>query len=262
MPPPIRPPARALCAFERLISRGRAVRKLEFDELREVLRRSHVRLAPFGEPQDQQFGLDRWLADAREEDYSDRLQWLLGQMTIGELANVLDLLPELYELGLDQSRHKIVGEREVWIGYGNEGGRIDILVRLPKAARVSEALLVIEVKKGDAGQAAIQQLLRYKAGLAKKPEFIGVQAICVLLSAAAEVPESNCIKVRDHARFSRNLRRLSITWKCEKPLQAAATLMLAGAIEANLLGLSLQKGSMADHLRQFADNEQYEVWRR
>ncbi len=87
-----------------------------------------------------------------------------------------------------------------------------------------------------------------------------MRAIYVLLSAAAESPGSHGIRVRDYARFSRNLRRLSITWMGEKPLQAAATLMLAGAIEANLLGLSSQKGSMNDHLRRFADNEQYEVW--
>jgi hypothetical protein len=255
MPHPITAPTRAICAFEGLISRGRAVRKLESDELREVLRWSHRRLRPLGEPLDQQFGLDRWLADAREEDYSDRLQWLLGQMTVGELTNVLGLFPVFHELGLDQPHDKMVGEREVWIDYGNQGGRIDILVRLSAAA-----LLVIEVKKGDAGHAAIQQLLGYKAQLARKLEFIGMRAIYVLLSAAAESPGSHGIKVRDYARFSRNLRRLSITWMGEKPLQAAATLMLAGAIEANLLGLSSQKGSMNDHLRRFADSEQYEVW--
>ncbi len=89
MPHPITAPTRALCAFEGLISRGRAVRKLDSDELREVLRWSHGRLWPLGEPLDQQFGLDRWLADAREEDYSNRLQWLLGQMTVGELTKRL-----------------------------------------------------------------------------------------------------------------------------------------------------------------------------
>jgi hypothetical protein len=120
----------SLCSFEYLTRIAGALRQLEADELADALNRSHEILQPLGEPLKQEFALDRWLASAREEEYSDRLQWLIGRMTIAELASVLGLQYLGDDSFLILPPGEVISEREVWLPYEEGSGRIDILVRL------------------------------------------------------------------------------------------------------------------------------------
>jgi hypothetical protein len=122
-------------------------------------------------------------------------------------------------------------------------------------------LLLIEVKKGYGGEAAIKQLVAYGRGLKRRPEYSGMRVISVLLSVTTECVSTDAAEIRDYAKFTRNLRRLALAWKKRWPLEAAATLMLAGAIELNLLGLGGQKAKMAHHVRRFVEFPEYEDWR-
>jgi hypothetical protein len=241
--------------FAELTAIARALRRSESEVLRDAFKQTHEKLRPLGEPLVQQFALDRWLGDGREEEYSDRLAWLLGQTTIAELTDILDL--PLRARCVGSYLESVVGEREVWIDglRGNKSGRMDILARLPPSI-----LLVIEVKRGDGGEAAVQQLLAYRSALQRRAEFTKMEIVCVLLSTSTSSSYTDCILTRDYSKFVRNLRRLAIAWKCKKPLQAAATLMMAGAIERNLLSLSGRKIEIAHHLKRFVEQPEYETW--
>jgi hypothetical protein len=245
-------------SFAGLIRSAKVLRQLDELMLDEVIEQTRAQLDPLGEPLEQDFGLNRWLAGAREEAYSDWLLWLFARMTIGDLAGVLDV-PELRDLGIDSP---VLGEREIWIGQGsseNSAGRLDILMRL-----LDRVLLIVEVKKEDIGDLGVQQLIRYRNMLLADPYLSRYRQIYILLSPIV-LADVDGIKIRDYSKFCRNIRRLAMRWTAtKKRLEAAAALMVTGAIEANLLGMSAKRTSFTpltiDHLRRFAASGEYECW--
>jgi len=249
-------------SFAGLIQSASALHKLELRALEHILDQSRRQLSPLGKPLEQSFGLNRWLSGAREEAYSDWLHWLFSEMTIDELSNTLGIR-ELSELDIGTS---VIGEREIWIGSPDDGlGRLDIFMKFG-----NQAFLVIELKKGDADESAVEQLVQYRNTLLKSPDLSGCVQLHILLSKTAPAAREG-IKIRDYAKFCRNLRRLAMQWTAAgtqvptgKQLQAAAVLMVGAAIEANLLGMSARKESytpsLIEHLGTFVASAEYERW--
>ena len=225
----------------------------------EISRRSRERLSPLGEPLEHDLGVNRWLASAREEAYSDWLAWLLSQMTIEEMACVLRL-PRLRNLGLDASARSIRSDREVWVQQGHEGrlGRLDIRLLVH-----DRAIVVVEVKRGTIDKADIEKQLGYVTATKANPAFANMDKIFIMLVTASDKDEVHEFKVRRYAELCRNLRRLATVWIAhERHFAAAIMLAVTASIETNLLRMSLQKGSFTpatlSHLKEFSERSAYE----
>jgi len=254
------PVAKSLCEFWKLADAGRSLQRIDRDRCHKAIQCSNAILAPLGEPLDQCTGLSRWLADAREEAYSDWLAWVFAQMTISELAGVLGI-PELRSYP-----DAVIPQREVWVSYNGEWGRIDILARVS-----NHTLLVIEVKKATGGEAAREQLLRYATYL-EEGEFAGLNIIPMLLSSDVQSGDGSAVRYRDHATVCRNLRRFVTRQRPQRikgcqsvpeglaSLQAATVLLVVDAIETNLLNLRGTERAIADHLEEFTKSNDYECW--
>jgi hypothetical protein len=236
----------------------RVLRDIKFQELSEVKRQSGERLRPLGEPLEYDWGLNRWLAGAREEAYSDWLAWLLAKMTLEELACVLGV-PQLRDLGLDPRSCPDRVDREFRVEYGQEGrwGRLDILVRLQ-----DRAVVVIELKRGSVDDAYTEKQTDYVDAIEREPEFRGKSKFYIILVTTADRDEVDGFEVRRYPVLCRNLRRLAELWKHEKLLLAATTLMVAASIESNLLRMSLKKNSFTPrtvfHLSRYNEWSDYE----
>jgi hypothetical protein len=247
--------------FARLIAEVRSLRNAEFTELGEISRSSRERLSPLGEPLEHDLGVNRWLASAREEAYSDWLAWLLSQMTIEELASVFRL-PQLLDLRLDVSTRSVRADREVWVQQGHEGrlGRLDVILRLH-----DRAIIVVEVKRGTADEADIKKQVGYVRSVEDNPSFTGMTKIYILLVTASDKDEECGFAVRKYDKLCRNLRRLATVWIAQHRLfPAAIMLAIAASIETNLLRMSLHKGSFTpatlSHLKEFSERnaDEYE----
>jgi hypothetical protein len=255
--------------FSVFMTHGRSLRDAEFGELEEVTRRSRERLSPLGEPLEHDLGLNRWLARAREEAYSDWLAWLLAQMSISELAFVLDLQEqELLNLGLDLSKKAVRAEREFWVQRGHEGrqGRLDILLYLQDAYQRDQAIIVLELKRGSADDGAdtVKQV-GYIDSIENDEKFLGMRKSYVLLVTTSKLDKVHKFEVLRYNVLCLKLRRLAERWMSQHRLLpsqdrlflAAITLAVIASIETNLLRMSLQKSSFTlntlSHLRAFIE---------
>jgi hypothetical protein len=238
---------------------GIALRNAEFRDLHELVQRSAERLQPLGEPLDQEIGLNRWLARAREEAYSNWFKWLFEQMKVGELIKVLDLYDTQAEEPTGTQPISVVREMIVEEGYEGQQGRIDLVLQLGR-----RGLVVLEVKKGDAAAGA-GKLAGYRDSIEGDQAFEQMSKIYVLLAANSSLNAIEKFYVRCYPAFCRNLRHLAVDWmhsKPPRPLAAAAMLMIAATIETNLLHLSAKRNSFtqstAIHLKAFIEGEGHE----
>jgi hypothetical protein len=257
-----RPSGLSICSsFAGLIESARALREAEFRELRDLLKWSQERLEPLGEPLSQDIGLNRWLARAREEAYSDWLKWLFEQMNAGELFKALSLR-EFYPEDQTRVQEPVRVVRELIVKEGHEGqqGRIDLVLQLGQWG-----VVVLEVKRNDADSADTRKQLGYENSIENDPAFRDMRKSYVMLATSSSRDVVDSFDVRRYAVFCRNLRRLAIKWMHSKPPRlfvAAVTLIVAATIEGNLLRLSAQKGSFTpstlNHLKAFAEEDDYE----
>lgn len=267
----IPPPTRSFAdAFAKLIPAVESLRDSEFRELNEISRQSREQLRPLGEPLDHDLGLNRWLAAAREEAYSDWLAWLLARMTIEELADVLGL-PPLLNLGLDASSRSDRVRREVLVQQGHEGhmGRLDILLHVH-----DRAVIALELKRGTS-DADTEKQLGYVRSIETDAAFAGMRKFYILLVTASDHDEVHGFEVRRYDRLCRNLRRLAKVWiephqsehsrpytQAEGLFSAAIMLAIIASIEINLLDMSLQKDSFTpatlSHLKEVTERSAYE----
>ncbi|SRR5579884_465757 len=236
---------------------GHSLRDAEFGELMEIVNRSRERLRLFGEPLKELAGLDRWLGHAREEVYSDWLQWLFEQMNAEELINVLtirDLPADTRQRA--QSRVRVAREPRVEEGHEGHQGRIDLTLELG-----NWAVVAVEVKKGDADSADTKKQTGYRTSIER--EYRERPKSFILLAASSSKAIIYGFEVRTYGAFCRNLRRLAISWAVSRPLlKAATTLAIVAAIETNLLHYSVGRTSFTadtlSHLKQFVDTAGYE----
>ncbi len=243
-------------SFAPLLLHAQALRVAEVNELTEVVGESDKRLKPLGEPLAQRIGLNRWLAGAREEAYSDWLKWLFEEMNAGEHIKVLSI-HELSPSGEAQARERVRVAREPVVEEGHEGqsGRIDLILALGGWADVA-----IEVKKGDAESADTKKQRGYRKSVEK--QFGSLPKAFILLVTSANDTEVAGFEVRTYDEVCRNLRRLAISWLDQRLLASAITLMVVAAIESNLLRFSVQENSFTSatlsHLKTFIGGTDYE----
>ena len=215
-------------------------------ELADALKKSSDLLRPLGEPLEHEFGLNRWLAGAREESYSDWFGWLFAHMTADELGRVL-ALPKL----LRQGSEPVEVLRECWVEHGHEGhtGRLDLRLTISNTA-----VVIVELKLGTADPADTEKQRGYRDSV--EADFHHLERYYILLVTSCNTEDVHGFQPRTYEKFCRNLRRLAIERiNQEETFAASAILMLAATVESNLLGYSASVGSSMPntlaHLRAF-----------
>jgi hypothetical protein len=198
-----------------------------------LLAESGKRLELLGDPLVTDFGLHRWLAGDREESYSDWLQWILQQVQAPR--DVFGLprvdLPEEFR-DWSGPAPVIVRELPVPQGHASRAGRLDLYVRYEGVA-----LFVLEVKKADAEHADTAKQAGYKAWLDAQAE---PHKFPILIAAEAEEDLYEGFRFLSWANLCLGMRRLARRLCGEGRLVVAAmTLAFVGAVEQNLLDLSI-----------------------
>lgn len=184
---------------------------------------------PLGEPLTLlDFTQHRWVAGHREEAYSDWLQWILAQAEPAEVLRIFGVRdPEMFSACAGCT---VTVERESRVCYGDEGrtGRLDLKIRLGDVA-----LLVVEVKLGEAEYADTEKQADYRAALeAEKPT-----PLLVILVVDAADEEYHGFRPQLWADACIGLR-LAAVRSCgrQEHLRAAMILAFVAAVEQNLLG--------------------------
>jgi len=102
------------------------------ETLESLLNQSDQRLCPLIDPLRTDFAVHRWLANKREEAYSDWLAWVVRQVDKPELVFQLFQISPPADLS-DWSSLAPIVEREVPVPAGrkDQSGRLDVVVRYP-----------------------------------------------------------------------------------------------------------------------------------
>ena len=221
---------------ERLVA---AVQRLDQEErmrLPALLQRTHALLLPFGEPLALNFGLNRWLSSAREEAYSDWLDWFFRQLQPLEICQVL-CIPATHPIRsiIATCPHApVTVRREVVVGQGHEGaaGQLDLTLTIGQVA-----VIVLEIKRGDAQSADTAKQEGYFAGLKKQ----GQPFYPVLLVTEASQEEVHRFTVLRYEDFCLALRQFVIENKQDGRgyVFLSFVLALAATLEMNMLGLNV-----------------------
>jgi hypothetical protein len=98
---------------------GKAYGALQLRRLQDIVRDWEEKLSPIEDPLRVRFGLNRWLAESREEAYSDWLAWVLHELRSSDLVGRLlfgDGTPEANRL---QASMDYYVDREVWVPEGH-----------------------------------------------------------------------------------------------------------------------------------------------
>lgn len=235
----------------RMINATAAWLELERSRLSALLDASNQVLAPLGDPLLVDFGVHRWLADSREEVYSDWLGWIIEQLM--EPALVLPLFGiNDVKVCSDCSRARSFSvEREKCIDGGRR--RLDLVVRYGETA-----IVVIEVKVTNADSAQTAKQSDYRKWTDKQPV---PNRYNILLATGAEMEEYDGFQILSWADLCIGLRRAAPQASASKsPVVAAMVLAFVGAVEQNLLGFVRPKlesqamrstwPELAAHIRQ------------
>ncbi len=251
-------------ATQRLIDAARPKLAAESKRLQELMKASQKRLAPLADPLDLDMGLHRWLAAEREEAYSDWLEWIVRQAnTANQIFRLFDLEPPT--AGLLPS-DKVMVQREYCIPYGHIGqeGRLDLVIRCD-----GHALIVVEVKKGDAEESDTTKHAGYRRWLDEQ-HYPKEQKHSVLLAASAEDEVYEDFVFLSWETVCINMCRFAIDLRNEgRVTSAALVLAFVAAVEQNLLGFSAAQlrevwhgrsatfnPRVVDHLERFLDNRE------
>jgi hypothetical protein len=220
-------------AMQRLIDAARPKLVAEAKRLQELMTASRELLAPLEDPFDLDMGLHRWLAVEREEAYSDWLEWVVQQASgPDQIFKLFDLEPPPPGL-LTSDKPKV--QREYCIPYGHidQEGRLDLVIRCD-----DQALIVVEVKKGDAEESDTTKHTGYRRWLEQQP-CPKEQKHSLFLAVSAEEEAYEDFVFLSWETACINMRRFAITLRNEHRVTTAAlVLAFVAAVEQNLLGFS------------------------
>lgn len=213
-----------------LINAAKEKLSAEAEKLQKLLARSDHALKPLSDPFRLDLGLHRWLADDREESYSDWLQWVVKQAYMP--SRVFRLFgqscpPDLIDTdaqSLDVHREFLVQK-----GYDGHSGRLDLFIAYRSVAR-----LVVELKTTEADISETGKNRGYC-------ESIPAEAKKILLAIAGAKTEYDGFQLfrwRDFCIEARRLARLLISEN--KVMIAAQVLAFTSAVEQNVLGFSAE----------------------
>jgi hypothetical protein len=218
-------------AVNRVVTDAKAALAVRAVELKDLLRLSKQLLEPFDDPLTHDLGLHRWLAQEREEAYSDWLQWVLVQLRYPDLVYSLFNRPP--PLGWEHWREDRPNiKREVTVPQGHEGqrGRLDLLIEYS-----NRAILVVEVKTTSADTA---DTLKQK-GYSRWVDNHSVVRNTVLLATHASEELYEGFTFCSWADLCVNLRRTIATRKGNWPhLVTAMMIAFIAAVEQNLVQLA------------------------
>jgi hypothetical protein len=201
--------------------------------LRGLLEKSNSRFAPLADPLLIDFDLHRWLAEQREEVYSDWLEWVVKQLpTLQDVFDVFGMPPIVGDVKTNQS-FSTEREKRVKLPEWESYKKLDLVIRC------EGFLLLIEVKKTSPEEAAdVAKQKDYVAWAEREPE---PSKDFILLANEGERPEYNrfrlwtyrnlCLRLREKVQRLVEKRELSIT-------ASALVLSYVGAVEQNMLGFS------------------------
>lgn len=234
---------------KRLINVAKDELKAAAAELLALLKESHRRLLPLDDPFNVDLGAHRWLAEDREEAYSDWLEWIVKQIDSPPLLCQMFALELCSASASWCSPTSVKREEVVDHGHAGHAGRLDLVVRFGK-----QAIIVVEVKKGSAAQADID---KYGKWLSRQPE---LRNYPVLLATEDIVPLPSAVEDKTDGDLNFTfvswkhvclfLRRLARRYtNNETCVVAALILAFVGAVEQNLLGMT------AVHIRRAARGE-------
>jgi hypothetical protein len=204
--------------MHRLIDQDKAL-------LEKELAISKSRLAPLDDPLNEDFGLNRWLADEREERYSDWLEYAIWNLGTPALVYGLFDLPIPPSISGNAPATPSV-HREYCVERGLPGhtGRLDLIVSYP-ATRP----LIIEVKVASADESTTSKQSGYIESIPDSDR--------VLLVTEGSEQERDGFLIRTWSTVARQIRRALPSLCAEGRIVIGAMLAaFAGAIEQNLCG--------------------------
>ena len=196
---------------------------------------SNRALAPLVDPFSMDFGLHRWLARTREENYSDWLEYVVMQLETPELVYGLFQLAPPPNVRARMPR-TVVREFSVENGDSDHSGRLDLIVRYPGACP-----LVVEVKIATAEESYTAKQVGYAASFGECTKVL-------LVTDAVEQLSDGGFEIRLWLDVAKQLRR-AVRGICEERgiVVAAMILAFAGAIEQNLCGFPAQPVDLLKH---------------
>lgn len=235
-----------------LLTSAKAVEEKDGKQLTALLKKSDPSFSPLADPLNVDFNTHRWLAAEREEAYSDWLAWLLEQ--IGDARHLLKFL-NYDEQEVQRCAHeKFVVKREVVI----TNRRLDVVVYFG-----NEPVLLVECKTKWFDENSVRGQLHDYAKWAKDHPTL---KRCFFL--AVEVGNFECpdgFEFLSWRQISLRVRALVREWMhsypkhvtCDRSLIVCAmALAFCGAVEQNLLGLSMKPQifmahTTAEYLREW-----------
>jgi hypothetical protein len=234
----------------RMVEAAKKTLKGEARRLRSLLAESARLLEPWGDPLTVDLGMNRWLADDREEAYSDWLGWVVEQLKTPELVFRLFGQASCPEWSARTGPPAVSRELVVPAGHAGHEGRLDLLIDYKGLP-----LLVVEVKKGDAEHADKKKQEGYRQSLEKRHPNRKLLPILLVTSAEEAISEGHfgvctwaevCVELRQMAAGSLNGNLPSIA--------VALILAFVAAVEQNLLGVS------ADLIRRIKEDKEDSVY--
>ncbi len=231
-----RPPMHNWEPLFRMIEVARERLKGEAKRLRALLQESRERLRPLEDPFDVDLGLHRWLAEEREEAYSDWLQWVIAEVKKPRLVFQIFGIPPPSDISTWERVDPEI-EREYLVPFGHAGreGRLDLLIRYG-----DRALIVIEVKKVGAEEADIGKQEGYNRSLDIQP-ISKERRYPVLIAVSAQEGSYHDFRSVSWAKVCAELRQVSCMLCQEKRVMTAAMILaFVAAVEQNLLGFSAE----------------------
>lgn len=230
-----------------LVDRAKEKLAAEADRLQRVLARSDEELRPLSDPFRLDLGLHRWLAEDREEAYSDWLQWTVKEARTP--ARAFQLFGQQCPSDLsDSDASSLACDREVFVHKGHVGrtGRLDLFVGYRGVPR-----LVIEVKTTDADVSDTEKHKGYSESLRDVAADNAVKVLLAVGGQQEEYDEFLLYRWRDFCVEARRLARRLIAE--DRVMVAAQTLAFVSAVEQNLLGFSAAtvRGVCSGHMAMF-----------
>jgi hypothetical protein len=214
-------------AVTHIMDSARRLLVVHEENLKRLLAESTRKLDGLADPFETDLGVHRWLNTAREEAYSDWLDWIVRQVQHPRLVFRMFRIPLPPDLAEWQHLIPTV-KREVVV----PDGRLDLVIRYP-----GRALLVIEVKTNPPGIPALAKQDFYLRWLNQEHEPIRVPILLVV-----ERPENSYgFEVLLWRDCCQTLRRLIPALRKKSGTTVAVmALAFVGAVEQNLLELPAQ----------------------
>lgn len=247
--------------FKRLIPSATEKLRGDAERLRSLLKQSRTLFAPLDEPFDTEMGLNRWLGASREEAYSDWLAWVFQQ--VGSARRVFDMLQLPFPKNIaPASAYEVARDCCIPFGHDEREGRLDLVIRFGQ-----EAIVVVEVKKGDADGADTLKQRGYVRWLNSQRVRHKHQ---VLIANSGEQELYENFQFVSWSSLCVEMRLLALEFvEAESQLNTAAlTLGFVSAVEQNLLGFSaglaksicagrraLFNPALVDHLEAFISRQ-------